>query len=319
MNKVGRGNNSMEKVNFSFISSNQETKMHAVKWIPNDNRPKAILQIVHGMKEFIERYDDFATFMAANNILVVGNDLLGHGESVADKSDWGYFGKKGHQVLVEDVEQLHQIIKAEYPKLPYFILGHSMGSFIIRNYLMNNANHISGAIIVGTGNMPLAVLNGAQLLAKIMAIRKGWRYRSSFMNELAFMGYNAHIKEAKTGYEWLSKDEEIVDAYYHDERCTSIFTLDGFYTLFQLIKDLKRLKKGHKISAEFPIFLCSGKDDPVGMYGKEVIHTEQQYKSVGLTNVSCQLYENDRHEILNETDKDLIYKDIFEWIKNQLV
>jgi len=278
----------------------------------------AVLQIAHGMVEFIDRYENFAAFLASKGILVVGNDHIGHGGSVKSEEDWGYFGENGNRVLLDDMHELTRLTKEKYPNLPYFLLGHSMGSFYARQYLGEFGNELDGAIIMGTGLEPLFVVKGGMFLCKLIALFKGWRYRSNFVNQVAFGSYGKKFEPLRTRADWLSKDEALVDWYINEPRCSFLFTLNAYYSMFEGIARLHDKKLLEKVPKDLPIFFVSGEDDPVGSFGKEVVYSVETLKEVGVKNIDLKLYPNDRHEILNETDKETVYADLYEWLMKHI-
>lgn len=307
----------MIKQEFSFLSNDGITQIRAVKYLP-DNKPSAILQISHGMVEFIDRYEGFAKFLNEKGILVVGNDHLGHGESVIDKDHWGYFSKEnGYQNVVEDLHTLTRIIKREYPGIPYFLLGHSMGSFMARRYLCLHGNELDGAIIMGTGWQDNLTLNIAQSLCKIIAKFKGWQYRSKLITNMALTPYNKKWEPSKTHNDWLTKDEEIVNWYIHEPKCTFTFTLNGYYNLFGVIKYIINKDNLDKMPKDLPVLFVSGSEDPVGNFTKGVKKAYDSFKAVGMKNVSIKFYEFDRHEILNELDKEDVMNDVYYFLINK--
>lgn len=298
-----------------FESHDGIHKIHAVKWIPDTEKPVCILQIVHGMAEHIERYDDFARFMAAQNILVVGDNHLGHGGSVLPNEPQGYFCQKdAAQVLVEDEKTLCDAMKKEYPEVPYVMLGHSMGSFIARNYLAQFGDTLQGAVIMGTGMQPLGLLKISTMLTSFLKVVQGEKHISKFLNTVAFGSYCKKITAPKTDFDWLTHDEKIVEAYEKDPDCGFVFTINGFATLFQLIKKLHDKNYIQQMPKTLPVFFVAGKEDPVGDYGVAVEKVYQSFADMGMKNVSCKLYDNMRHEILNEIDKMQVYKDLMKWI-----
>lgn len=300
-----------------YDSADKKTKIAAVKW-ECEGQPKAILQISHGMCEHIQRYDDFAKYLNNHGIMVVGNDHLGHGKSVNSNENLGYFCKeKGHYIVVNDLKEMRDIIKIDYPDTPYFLLGHSMGSFMARQYIETYGDSISGAIIMGTGIQSQISLAFAKLLCKIQANKHGWHYRSNSINNIAFGKYNKRIKN-KTNYDWLTKDNEVVKKYIEDPLCGYTFTLNGFYNLFSVISYIQKPENVAKIPKDLPIFIVSGEEDPVGNYSKAVYKLYDTYKRAHIRSVQKRIYEFDRHEILNETDKEQVYEDILNWIENQL-
>lgn len=301
---------------FYFDSKDGKTKIRALKWTP-DSEIKAVLQISHGMLEHMERYDEFASYMADNGVLVVGNDHLGHGSSINSEEDRGYFSEtEGYHVLIEDMYRLMEITKKENKNVPYFLLGHSMGSFLTRYFITAYGSKINGVIVMGTGHQANVIIKFGLLLTKCMAALKGWNYRSKYVNHLVLGANNKKFKPARTTCDWLTRDDEIVDKYLADKRINFIFTLNGFYNLFKVMYDMNDKRRLVKISADLPVLFISGKNDPVGNLGKGVRKSYDMYKAVGLKNISIKLYNEDRHEILNELDRKQVYKDIMTWINN---
>lgn len=307
----------MKKEEFYFDSKDGSTKIRALRFIP-DGDIKAILQISHGMVEFIDRYENFAEFLTNNGILVTGNDHLGHGGSVKDKSDWGYFGENGYDVVLRDILTLTNITKELYPNKPYFLLGHSMGSFLARLYTIRYGAFLNGAIIMGTGQQNKSTLSVAKTLTKLVEKTKGERYRSKFLNGLVLGSYNKKWEPSETHVDWLTKDKAICDWYYHEPRCHFIFTANGFYNLFSLIEQIVDKNNIEQMSKDLPILVISGEDDPVGNFGKDPKALADIYKEVGIEDVELKLYSNDRHEILNELDKDAVYNDILDWLNKHI-
>ena len=307
----------MKKEDIYFESRDGVSKLHAIVWSDETKNPIGILQIIHGMAEYIDRYDDFARFMVGKGFVVVGDDHLGHGDSVGENGTYGYFCKKDPAtVLVRDEHRLKKLMEAKYPGVPYYILGHSMGSFIARNYLNRYGSGIQGMIVMGTGNQSKALLGASKVLVGLTGFFCGEKHVAKFINKLAFGTYNRAIEDAKTNVDWLTKDEAIVNKYIADERCGFTFTVNGFRGLFELIYRLQKPKNLVTIPKKIPVFFVSGEEDPVGDYGEGVIGAKNDLVRAGLENVSMKLYPGDRHEILNETDKDIVYQDIYEWLES---
>lgn len=309
----------MKKRDFQFLSADKKTKIHAVKWEPDGKELKGILQISHGMVEYVERYEKFAEFMVQQGFLVAGNDHLGHGKSVTSESQWGYFApKNGSDIVVEDIDHLRRMMETEHPGIPYFILGHSMGSFLLRKYLSQHGSGLKGAIIMGTGTHPNAALALGKGLCRCLALFRGWDHRSNLLEQAAMGGYNKKFKGGGALNSWLTKDKEIVAAYSKEPRCSFKFTVNGYYTIFDTIHYINRPENIGKIPKNLPLLFVAGEDDPVGNYGKGVKSVCGTYKKAGITDITCRLYPGDRHEILNELDKEKVYKDIFKWIKAKM-
>lgn len=282
------------------------------------NPPKAILQISHGMCEYIERYEDFANFMAGHDILVCGNDHLGHRRSVSSKEDLGYFAPKdGWTYLPKDLSLLTRRMKEQYPGVPYFLFGHSMGSFIARTYLVQFGDLIDGAIICGTAGANPVLGAGKALIGAIKAI-KGERFRSPFINKIMFGSYNNKYENPRTSEDWLTRDTAIVDEYREDEYCTFIFTTSAFKDLTLLLEYVNSESWFSNVSKVMPLYLISGDMDPVGNWGVGIREIEDKLKAQGLKDFTCKLYPEYRHEILNEVGKEDVYEDILQWIMERL-
>lgn len=297
---------------FMFLSSDGHSNIQGYQIAPAEE-PLAILQIVHGMSEYFTRYEGFADYLAQNGILVVGHDHIGHGKS-ADPENYGYFGAKdGWKFWIEDVHALRRIIQEKYPQVPYVILGHSMGSFILRAYLIQYGQGLAGAIITGTSGVNR--LNGfGRLTVKAMRKVFGGRYRSQLVHDLAFGSNNKKIPSPKNIYEWLSSDVKVSTKYAEDPMCNFIFTLAGFADLFSILAYVSHKDWAEKVPREFPVLLASGLMDPVGQYGKGPSEVYEKLKKTGHEDVALLLYEDMRHEILNERGRAAVYGDMRDFI-----
>lgn len=303
------------KKHFTYPSADGVTHIHAIEWIP-DQKVKAVLQISHGMVEYIDRYDGFARYLAHHGYYVVGNDHLGHGLSVQREDMLGYFHKtRGNEYVIGDIHRLRKITRKKYPHVPYFMLGHSMGSFLIRQYIELYGKGLNGVIIMGTGSQPEPVLAAGKCLCRLIAAFKGWMYRSALIDNMAFASYNQHFEPSRTDKDWLTKDEKIVDDYLASPWCTFRFTVNAYYHMFRGIEFLQKKKNIRKIPRTLPLFLVSGVDDPVGNFGKSIHKIYNRYRSAGIRNVRMKLYPHDRHEILNETDRQQVYEDLLSWME----
>lgn len=303
---------------FKMLSTDGKHQLQGYVWRPDNMEPKAVVQLVHGMVEHIERYDEFATRLTMKGYLVIGYDHLGHGNSVISKEEYGYFAKEqGHNLLIQDIRRLYKKVKKTYPKLPYFLMGHSMGSFLVRRYLtVYGGQELTGTIIMGTGRQRFPVVVFGVTVAQVLKKWKGDQYRSFWMNQLAFGGYNRKFKNTRGN--WLSKDEEKVREYFEDERCQFIFTVGAYQDLFQVLCEIERKKNLQRMSKDLPILLVSGEEDPVGDFGKGVRSVYKQYQKLGMKDVELKLYPNDRHEILNELDRECVYQDLYDWMEKKI-
>ena len=314
-----------EKQDLYYESRDGKTRIHGVIWKPDcmlgeqPAKPKCVLQIVHGMEEYIDRYDEFARFLNKYDICVIGNDHLGHGQSVSDEVVHGYFGMDDiATVVVRDVHRLKKMVQETLPEVPFFIMGHSMGSFILRNYLFRYGTGIQGAIICGTGSQSPALIKFCKAFAGIQGAVSGQKHVAKMLDKMAFGNYNRKIAEPKTGFDWLCRDEKVVDAYIRDPLCGFTFTVNGFKTLFTLIDRLNRSENLQNMPKELPVYFIAGDKDPVGNYGEGVKKAYESFRNAGMERITLKLYSEDRHEILNELDKYQIYEALYSWIVDRV-
>ena len=293
-------------------------RIHCCKWSP-ETEPKGVLQIVHGIAEFIERYDDFANYLTSQGFVVVAEDHMGHGRSIGPDGLRGYF-YGGWFAAVEDTYTLTRRIMGEHPGVPYFLFGHSMGSFMARTILAKYPDSgITAAVICGTGWLPKAPLPALIKVVEGICKKTGEEVPSQQLQNMVFGGYNKRIENARTPCDWLTRDETIVDAYVADPLCGFIPAcgllrdmMKGIYYI-QQEKHLKTMKK------HLPVFFIAGQEDPVGPYGKGVERAAKEFKKAGMINVSCKLYPECRHEILNELNKQEVYEDLVNWMRPYVI
>ena len=304
----------MKKERFEYPSKDGKTVIHGIRWIP-EGPVRGILQIIHGMEEHIGRYEEFACFLAKKGYLVTGHDQLGHGDSVRTEADRGYFASQGGgEILVEDIHTLRQITEKICPGVKYFMLGHSMGSFLLRRYLTVHGQGLSGAVIMGTGAQPEGALKAGRVLCRLLAGIFHWHHRSRLITALAFGKNYRRFAGLKDGTTWLSKNAENIKAYKESPKCGFLFTLNGYDVLFEIIQYIQEEENLRKTPKNIPLFFVSGKDDPVGNFGKGVRQVYRRYKEAGVSDIKGKLYPNDRHEILNELDRSQVYQDIQDWL-----
>lgn len=305
----------------TYRSTDGKTTIHAIYWGPDSQPPKAVLQISHGMQEFIGRYDAFAAYMAEQGFLVTGNDHLGHGDSVLSSADWGYFIEgDGSEILVKDLHALRTMMQREYPGLPYFMLGHSMGSFILRRYLAEYGTGLAGAVISGTGYKQEALTDIFLAVCRVLAAVYGWRCRSRLAASLFFSGsfHRFNMDGTAPEHSWLTSDAEIVRRYFSEPRCTFPFTVSGYYTITQLLKTIQKPAVIRKTPHELPLLFVSGADDPVGEFGAGVHKVCDLYRQNGYDHVELALYPGARHEVLNEVNRAEYWQDVRDWCQKLL-
>ena len=308
-----------KKTDFTFLSSDGKTRLHGIAWIPEDVTPVAVLQIVHGVAEYVGRYDDFARFLNRRGIIVVGHDHLGHGLSLPEGGTPVYFGDGNTwNTPVDDIYVLHTKLKEQYPHLPLLLMGHSMGSFLSRTYLIRYPGTVKAAILMGTGWQSAAALTGGLALAGMLK-RRNAAATNDTVTELAFGAYNKTFKPNRTDYDWLSADEENVDAYMADPLCGQDATVGLFYEMLNGIRFNQRRGNLERMDKTMPILLISGEDDPVGGMGAGVRQTYAEFKRTGITDCTLKLYPGLRHELLNEkAHRDEVYQDIWSWMEEKL-
>lgn len=307
--------------NDSFISRDGRSQIHVVRWVPDSGRVTGVLQIVHGMQEYIERYEPFALWLNEQGIAVLGHDHIGHGDSVAGPEEWGIMSARHPaDIMVEDIFRNYQAGRERWPEQPFFILGHSMGSYLLRMFLSKKAGHLDGlrgAIIMGTGSLPDATLRMGLSVLKLTAALKGWDHRSPMITKMTFSG--PYKKYDLTGQDpansWLTKDPAIVQKYYADPKCSFLFSLGAYRGLLEACYYDNRKEHLEKMRQDLPLFLVSGADDPVGDFGRGVERVKKQFEELGIKDLRMKLYEGDRHEILNETDREEVYRDLWDFMR----
>ncbi|WP_304653405.1 alpha/beta fold hydrolase [uncultured Ligilactobacillus sp.] len=292
-----------------------ERANYAVMW--QIAKPKAVLQIVHGMVEHIERYDEFARFANDAGYLVVGHDHVGHGETVKDPEDYGAF-PKNWQDLIADVHTLQREVSKKYPDIPYIILGHSMGSFITRLYLGQYGQDVDKAILMGTGQQPRVQTWAAIGLTKILRMFHGEKYRSKFLEQMSTGMFNRLFAPNKTSADWLSRDKTEVDKYLAHKHHQFTPTLSMYRALFTFSNLAASRKWIKKIPRSLPLLLISGAKDPVGGFGKGVTHFYKILRHEDFTDVTLKLYPDARHEILNELNKNEVMRDLVAWMDDKI-
>lgn len=307
----------MKKYTEKIASTDSKNNLNVIIW-ETEKEPIGVLQIVHGMAEYIDRYDNFAKYMTEHGFNVIGHDHLGHGHSVSDERDYGFFAEEnGDKIIIEDMHSITQYAREKWEELPNFILGHSMGSFCLRQYLTKYSNDVFGAIIMGTGWIPSA----AALLGKTIATNtcksKGSHTVNPLLIKLTLEPYNKPFALARTNCDWLSRDEKQVDLYVNDKLCGFDFTAGAYKDFFTILEKIAKNRQLIGMRKSLPILITSGSVDPVG--GKKACEKlNAQYKRCGIDDVTLKLWENDRHEILNELDKSDVYRYIYNWLKSKI-
>ncbi len=305
----------MQTKPFSFPSATGCGTIAANAYLPDNAEYDTVLAIHHGMAEHQERYEPFIRFLCGNGIAVYMHDMATHGCST-DSNPTGWFGEKdGWKNLIEDFRTVVTRAKEENPGKKLFVMGHSMGSFICRLYTAKYPEDgYAGAIYMGTGGSnPVAAAGIA--LANVIGMIKGKQYKSELLAKTAFSTYNKGL-EGRTEYDWLTRDNEIVDRYIADPLCGFLFTTQGMNDLIHATKEANSAQWYASLPKDLPILLVSGEKDPVGGWGKGVTEVETKLKESGHTKVTTKLWPDCRHEVLNELNRDEVMADILAWIRS---
>lgn len=302
-----------------FPSTDGRTSIRGVLWWPSDE-PRAVVQLVHGMAEHIMRYDAFATYLAQRGFLVCGHDHVGHGKSVQSTDDWGHIPlDDGRDVLVGDVGRMRALVRERVnDALPHFLFGHSMGSFVVRAYISECGQGLAGAIICGTGHIPVATSAAGNLLARCIAKVRGERYVSKLLGNLSIGAYAKAIDNPRTPLDWLSYDIDNVDAYIADESCGFAFSAGGNATLTALTREVCSPACCARVPNDLPLLYIAGDGDPVGNMGEGVRTAASMARDAGNDDVECKIYDHMRHEILNETDGERVMGDVYAWMEERI-
>ena len=304
---------------FFFPSSDQKTLIHVNQWTPVDRPIVGVVQIAHGVAEYGGRYAPFAQYLCGHGFVVVANDHLGHGQSVIEGCPMVYLGEKdGWWHVVDDIEELRRRTAQVFPGKPYFLFGHSMGSFLSRTHLIRYPGRLDGCVLCGTGHQSPAMIAGGKLIADREIKRLGRKAYSVKADQLAFGAYNKRFSPTRTKFDWVSASEANVDAYIADPLCGGDTTLGLFRDMLDGLSFITRQSNINKMDKELPVFFIAGDQDPVGDMGKGVQKAYGCFQKAGLRDVSIKLYHGLRHEILNEKNHGEVYEDVWHFLEQPL-
>lgn len=304
---------------FYFPSSDGVHQSYAKVWFPEDGTPRAIVQLVHGVAEYIGRYDHFARFLAGHGFLVCGEDHLGHGKTAMQDSRFGWFAEHdGWTLVTADIRKLRQQMGEQYPGIPYFLMGHSMGSFLTRTYLCRYPGTVDGAILSGTGQEAPALVASGKLLAGLIGAFRGTDHVSPLVHNLSLGAYNKQFAPNRTTADWISRDKQVVDTYMADPLCQFIPTVGMYRDMLGGLQYISSRRALSQMDPTTPIYLFSGDKDPVGTCGKGVRKVYGYFKDAGTADLELKLYPEGRHEMLNETNRDEVYTDVLSWLERHI-
>lgn len=311
----------------TFLSRDGATQIHATLWWPAGcglqgqglPRPRGIVQIVHGMAEHVSRYDAFARYLAGNDFLVCGHDQLGHGESVASRSQWGCLPpKEGKEILLADIDQLRHLVEGRCaPGTPHFLFGHSMGSFETRVYISRRGQGLAGAVVCGTGYVDPKTCRMGTTLARAIARTRGADHLSPVLHGMADGSYSKAVPNAQSPFDWLSHNRDNVNAYIADPACGFMFSAGGYATLTSLTGEACSPACARAVPPDLPLLYISGAEDPVGDNGRGTTASFKMAQEAGAKDAHLRLYPNMRHEILNETGRQTVYNDVLDWLSER--
>lgn len=303
---------------FTFTSTTGDLDIHAISWKPQDGKVKCVLQLVHGMAEYMDRYDEMARYFAERGIAVYGADHIGHGESINKDYHLGYFGRnnKAGRTFVDDAKLLTTIAKHENPGVPFVLFGHSMGSFVARAYSAIYGKELDAVIYCGTGGPPSFVAPLVGLMAAPLKLGSGKR-EAKLLNKLSFCTFNGKT-DKRTDFDWLSVNEENVDKYIADPLCGFCFSKHGFYDLTTLLQFVSKKSTFKMIPKDLPILMIAGSEDPVGEYGVAIRRIFALLKLTGHKKAEKKLFAGSRHEIHNEKNNEEVYDTVYKFIEKNI-
>lgn len=310
----------MAKFNeFTFPSSDGQHQIYCSLWLPDEGEPKAVVQLVHGISEYVDRYDHLARFLAGHGYAVCGGDHLGHGRTGKQDSIFGYFARHdGWTLVTADVRRLRQLMGERYPGVPYFLMGHSMGSFLTRTYLCRYPGEVSGAILSGTGQEPALLVGAGKLLSSLIGRFKGYDYVSPLVHSLSLGAYNKQFAPNRTTADWISRDEAVVDAYMADPFCQIMPTVGLYRDMLGGLQYIASRRALAQMDPGTPVYIYSGDKDPVGSNGAGVKKVYGYFEKHGTRDLSLKLYAGGRHEMHNELNREEVFSDVLAWLEKHI-
>lgn len=307
-----------EKESIHFLSADKKNQVAGFFYTPVQAPPRAVIQLSHGMCEYICRYEPMFEVLAQAGFAIAGNDHLGHGDTVSTPRDFGFMAEKdGYQFVLQDLHTMNTLTHEKYPGLPFFLLGHSMGSFYARWHAEMFPETIDGLLISGTGG-PSPVMPAGKALCGLMAKRKGPRYVSPFVVKVSMGSYCKKIDAPTSGNAWLSRDPKVWEEYGQDEKCNFSFSVSAYRDMLTAYVHVNRKAWAESLPKALPVLLYAGDMDPVGNYGKGVRKVYEMLKGAGMEDVTLKLYPGGRHEMHNEINKDQVFADVIEWLDERL-
>lgn len=313
------------KVNSFSLKMNDGCEIFLNRWEPDTSEDiKGVVQLHHGLAEHSMRYDRLGSVLAENGYVLNAYDMRGHGKTAetAIAKGEGRFGqlarKNGFETAVEDLAFIIESLKKDYPDKKIVLLGHSFGSFISQGYIEKYGERIDGCILCGTSGPQIPLAPIGKVVAKVVRAFKGPDATSKFLTKLSFGSYNKHIANPQTADDWISLNELNRQMYEMDKWCGFPLTVSFFVDITTALSTIHKKKNMKTVPTNLPVFFIYGKEDPVGGYGKTIEKLYDIYKKNGVKDVQIKGYENDRHEIFNEDDKETVEKDVLQWLSGVL-
>lgn len=299
-----------------FLSADGKTQVAAFFYTPVNAAPRAVIQLSHGMCEYICRYEHVFEVLAAAGFAVCGNDHLGHGYT--SPGSYGFKAEKdGYLFVLEDLHTMSRLGHEKYPDIPYFLLGHSMGSFYGRWFAEKYPDSLDGLIVSGTGG-PSPLMPVGKALASLLAKVKGPTYVSKFMVDISMGSYCNRIEDATSGNAWLSRDPEVWEKYSGDEMCNFSFSVSAYRDMLTAYVHVSKKAWAQNLRKDLPVYIYSGEFDPVGNYGKGVVAVHKLLQNAGIQDLQMKLYPDGRHEMHNEINKDEVFADLIAWLEQHI-
>ena len=304
---------------FRFPSCDGIHQIFARQWLPTEGEPRGVVQIVHGVSEYIDRYAVVARWLADRGFVVVGCDHLGHGRTALGPEEYGFFAEqKGWHTVSGDMRRLRTLMGEKYPDLPYFLLGHSMGSFLARTYLIDWPGTLTGAILSGTGQETPFMVKAGHILSDLVSKFSGPRAHSKLVETLSFGAYNKQFAPTRTRADWISRDEAVVDAYIADPLCEFLPTAGMFRDMMEGLQYIANKANLSKMDPSTPVYIFSGDRDPVGGNGEGVRKVAGFFQDAGTEDLTVKLYPEGRHEMMNEINREEVFSDLLVWLEEHM-
>ena len=300
-----------------YITDAHKKKIHILKWVPDSGNSRGVVQIIHGLAEHAERYNHFAGFLNKNGYIVYAHDHRGHGKTDPDRL--GYIDSDdGFHTMVKNIRDIRLAISSENPGAPLILFGHSMGSFLLQRYMQLYDHTPAGLIYSGSNGKPPATITIGILLSRLLMKLQGKEAPSPLLHSMSFGAFNKKFKNPKTDLDWLSRDPEMVNLYIDDPYCGFVSSTSFFYHFFKGLKTLHAHIPFADHDLSVPILIMSGDSDPVSNMGMGIRNLEKRLKISGAENLTVNLYNNGRHEMLNETNRAEVMDHILQWL-NQII